>query len=97
VSDTGIGIAKKDLYYIFQPFYRADTSRSRGVSGGTSGLGLAIVNEIVRSHQGKISVRSALNRGTTFEVCFPRHKANEAPIESEETSDDGGEAAVEIV
>jgi two-component system sensor histidine kinase ResE len=95
ISDTGIGIAKKDLYYIFQPFYRADTSRSRGVSGGTSGLGLAIVNEIVRSHQGKISVRSALNRGTTFEVCFPRVKSDETKVEAEE-SDDGEEAEVEI-
>jgi signal transduction histidine kinase len=72
VTDTGIGIAKKDLFYIFQPFYRADTSRVRGVGGGTSGLGLAIVNEIVKAHQGKIFVRSVLNRGTTIEVSFPK-------------------------
>jgi signal transduction histidine kinase len=95
ISDSGIGIAKKDLYYIFQPFYRADTSRSRGVSGGTSGLGLAIVNEIVRSHQGKISVRSALNRGTTFEVMFPRLKPEEVEIETEDDNDED-EAKVEI-
>ncbi|HEY0010705.1 MAG TPA: HAMP domain-containing sensor histidine kinase [Candidatus Paceibacterota bacterium] len=72
VSDTGIGIAKEDLSYIFQPFYRADTSRARGVNGGTSGLGLAIVNEIVRAHHGKIFVRSVLNRGTTISVTFPK-------------------------
>lgn len=81
VIDTGIGIAKKDLFYIFQPFYRADTSRVRGVGGGTSGLGLAIVNEIVKAHQGKIFVRSVLNRGTTIEVTLPKLKA-------EKTSDD---------
>jgi len=74
VTDTGIGIAKKDLFYIFQPFYRADTSRARGVGKGMSGLGLAIVNEIVKAHQGRIFVRSALNRGTTIEVTFPRHQ-----------------------
>ncbi|MEA2701400.1 MAG: hypothetical protein QOE22_109 [Candidatus Parcubacteria bacterium] len=74
VTDTGIGIAKKDLFYIFQPFYRADTSRVRGVGGGTSGLGLAIVNEIVKAHHGKISVRSVLGRGTSIEVSLPKHQ-----------------------
>src|SRR6266481_10195961 len=72
ISDTGIGIAQKDLYHIFEPFYRADTSRARGVGSGTSGLGLAIVNEIVRLHRGTITVRSALGRGTTIELSFPR-------------------------
>lgn len=72
VSDTGIGIAQKDLFHIFEPFYRAETSRVRGVGSGTSGLGLAIVSEIVRLHRGTIVVRSALGRGTTFELSFPR-------------------------
>lgn len=72
VADTGIGIAQKDLYHIFEPFYRAETSRARGVGSGTSGLGLAIVNEIVRLHRGTITVRSALGRGTTIELSFPR-------------------------
>ena len=95
VSDTGIGIAKKDLFHIFQPFYRADTSRARGVSGGTSGLGLAIVNEIVRNHRGRISVRSALNRGTTFEIVFPRHYP--VPVVGDEEDDDSDdEARIEI-
>jgi signal transduction histidine kinase len=71
VADTGIGIAQKDLYYIFEPFYRGDTSRSRGIGSGTSGLGLAIVHDIVRVHQGTIVIRSALNRGTTIEISFP--------------------------
>ncbi len=71
VADTGIGIAQNDLYYIFEPFYRGDTSRARGIGSGTSGLGLAIVHDIVRVHQGKIVIRSALNRGTTIEISFP--------------------------
>ncbi|KND49713.1 MAG: two-component system, OmpR family, sensor histidine kinase CiaH [Parcubacteria bacterium C7867-008] len=71
IVDTGIGIAQKDLYHIFEPFYRAETSRNRGVGGGTSGLGLAIVNEIVRLHRGTITVRSAVGHGTTMELCFP--------------------------
>jgi signal transduction histidine kinase len=72
ISDTGIGIAQKDLYHIFEPFYRGDTSRARGVGTGTSGLGLAIVNEIVRLHRGSITIRSALGEGTSFRVTLPR-------------------------
>lgn len=72
VIDTGIGIARKDLSYIFQPFYRGDTSRERGIGSGTSGLGLAIVHDIVRAHSGYIVIRSALNRGTTIELCFTK-------------------------
>lgn len=75
VADSGIGIAQKDLYHIFEPFYRADTSRARGVGTGSSGLGLAIVNEIVRLHRGSISIKSALNQGTTIKVYFPQGKA----------------------
>lgn len=78
VADTGIGISRSDLYYIFQPFFRADTSRARGVGAkSSSGLGLAIVNEIVRMHKGRIFVRSALNRGTTIEITLPRLSAEE--------------------
>lgn len=71
VRDTGIGIAQKDLYHVFEPFYRGDTSRARGIGTGTSGLGLAIVNEIVRLHHGAIRIRSELGNGTTIEVSFP--------------------------
>jgi signal transduction histidine kinase len=82
VADTGIGIAQKDLYHIFEPFYRAETSRARGVGSGTSGLGLAIVNEIVRLHRGSIIVRSVLGRGTTIELSFPpygQHETSDTP------------------
>lgn len=71
VADTGIGVNQKDLFHIFEPFYRGDTSRARGVGSGTSGLGLAIVNELVRLHKGSITIRSALGRGTIVKITFP--------------------------
>lgn len=69
VQDSGMGIARKDLFRIFEPFYRADPSRTKGAGG--SGLGLAIVSELVKMHQGRITIRSALGRGTTVAVVFP--------------------------
>lgn len=83
VQDSGIGIARKDLFRIFEPFYRADPSRTKGAGG--SGLGLAIVSELIKMHQGKITIRSAIGRGTTVSVLFPgvRGKAtvgNEADL-----------------
>jgi signal transduction histidine kinase len=68
VSDNGIGIAQEDLFHIFEPFYRADTSRVRRVRKGGSGIGLTIVNEIVRVHHGKITIQSTPKRGTTVTV-----------------------------
>lgn len=75
VEDSGIGIARNDLFRIFEPFYRTDQSRNR--SQGGSGLGLAIVSELVKLHQGKIVIRSAVGRGTTVTVLIPaaRRKA----------------------
>jgi signal transduction histidine kinase len=87
VIDTGIGIAQQDLYHVFQPYYRGDTSRERGIGKGTSGLGLAIVNDIVRAHSGSIVIRSALNKGTTIELSFPR--LNAEPLATEPAEDDG--------
>jgi len=69
VQDSGIGIARKDLFRIFEPFYRSDPSRRRGVGG--SGLGLTIVSELVKLHNGKITVRSAEGQGTAVTVLFP--------------------------
>jgi len=71
VKDTGIGIDQKDLFHIFEPFYRGDTSRARGIGTGTSGLGLAIVNEIVRLHKGAITIRSTPGKGTEIRVILP--------------------------
>lgn len=69
VQDFGIGIARRDLFRIFEPYYRADPSRRRGE--GSSGLGLTIVSELVRIHNGKITVRSGEGRGTTISVLLP--------------------------
>jgi signal transduction histidine kinase len=69
VSDTGQGIAPEDLPYIFDRFYRADRSRTRG-SGG-AGLGLAIAKQIVVAHGGAIWAESELGKGTRISVALP--------------------------
>ena len=66
VRDSGIGIAKEDQDKVFERFYRVDKARSREIGG--NGLGLSIASEIVRLHEGKISVESELGQGTKFIV-----------------------------
>jgi signal transduction histidine kinase len=70
VADTGSGIPAEAVPHIFDRFYQADASRQGGERHG-AGLGLAIVHEIVAAHGGRISVRSALERGTAFIVHLP--------------------------
>jgi signal transduction histidine kinase len=67
ISDTGIGISKEALPHIFEPFYRADNSRS----ADGSGLGLSIVRSHISFHRGAIAVRSELGKGTKFTVALP--------------------------
>ncbi len=66
--DSGIGIRKEDLTYVFQRFYRGDESRSRKTGG--AGIGLSIVKELVKAHGGIITVDSELGKGSTFTIKF---------------------------
>ncbi len=70
VTDTGAGMTPEVAAHIFERFYQADASRQGG-GKHSAGLGLAIVQEIVRAHGGKISVRSAPGAGSTFTVSLP--------------------------
>ncbi len=70
ITDTGIGIAKEELPYIFERFYRADKSRNRATGG--SGIGLTIVKSIIDAHGGHITVDSRLEEGTVFTVTLPK-------------------------
>ena len=68
VADTGSGIPKELRERVFEPFFRVDKSRSRKLGG--VGLGLALVREIVRVHDGSITVKSNQSGGTILEVIF---------------------------
>ena len=69
VADTGPGISAEDLPHVFERFYRSDKSRT--VSNGNAGLGLAISKAIVEAHGGTIEVSSQYGQGTTFAVRLP--------------------------
>jgi PAS domain S-box-containing protein len=79
VTDTGAGIPPEQLNRIFEPFY---TTKEKG-----SGLGLMIVQRIVRAHDGRIELESQVGRGTTFRLWFPLHERKprllEAPLHTE--------------
>ncbi|MBL9145067.1 MAG: heavy metal sensor histidine kinase [Verrucomicrobiaceae bacterium] len=69
VSDTGPGIGADHLPHLFERFYRVDKARSR--EHGGAGLGLAIVEALVKAHGGSVAVASTVGRGTTFMVRLP--------------------------
>jgi two-component system, OmpR family, sensor kinase len=75
VADHGPGLAEGDVGRIFEPFYRADPSRSRD-SGG-AGLGLSIVSAVVAAHGGHVKVTKTEGGGATFEVELPLAQSNE--------------------
>ncbi|GGL46512.1 HAMP domain-containing sensor histidine kinase [Sporolactobacillus putidus] len=72
VSDTGIGISKEELPYIFERFYRVEKSRARKYGG--TGLGLSIVKKYVEMQGGTVQVDSEPGTGTTFTLIFPQEK-----------------------
>jgi signal transduction histidine kinase len=69
IEDTGQGIPKDELPYIFERFYRVEKSRSRDYGG--TGLGLSIVKNLIELQDGSIQVESEVGSGTRFEICFP--------------------------
>ncbi|MBN1121047.1 MAG: hypothetical protein JXJ17_08210 [Anaerolineae bacterium] len=79
VSDTGIGIPAHARQIIFEKFRQVDSSRSRGYEG--AGLGLAIVNELVRVMDGQIQVDSAPGEGSTFTVILPLVSGEKVEVE----------------
>lgn len=70
VSDQGPGLSQEDQARIFERFYRADPSRVRN-GGEGSGLGLSIVDAVMKAHRGSVTVRSDLGKGATFTLFFP--------------------------
>jgi two-component system phosphate regulon sensor histidine kinase PhoR len=76
VTDTGAGIAEKDLPRLTERFYRVDKARSRELGG--TGLGLAIVKHIVQAHGGELKIESILNKGTTVRVFLPAVAARDS-------------------
>jgi len=71
VKDHGQGISKKDLPFVFDRFYRANSSRTGSTTPGF-GLGLSIAKMIVENHHGSIKVESRLGKGSTFTVTLPK-------------------------
>ena len=92
VADNGIGIAKENLNKIFDKFTQLDTSFSRENEG--SGIGLSIVKSFVLLHNGKISVKSELNKGTSFLIELPLTETSN--VETEDASYDNLSENVKI-
>jgi signal transduction histidine kinase len=69
ISDSGVGIAKKDIARLFKKFSRIDNPLSTAVGG--TGLGLYLAGKIIELHKGKINVESKIGKGTTFAIQLP--------------------------
>jgi signal transduction histidine kinase len=73
VRDSGMGISKENLANVFSRFWQADTSAQRKFQG--AGIGLALVKELVEVQEGRVTVESEVEKGTTFTITSPYHKA----------------------
>ncbi|MFT5163655.1 MAG: signal transduction histidine kinase/DNA-binding response OmpR family regulator, partial [Alteromonadaceae bacterium] len=84
IIDTGIGISPQDQDIVFNRFTRADAKRNKNIPG--AGIGLALVKELISSHQGSIELTSEVGEGSTFTVTLPisakTAKQNQSAIES---------------
>ena len=70
VIDSGDGIPEEDVPFVFDRFYKADKARTRGKTG--TGIGLAIVANVIRSHDGEVQVESELGKGSVFRIQLPK-------------------------
>lgn len=77
IRDTGIGIAPEEQHRLFQPFVQIDSSLNREHSG--TGLGLALVRRLVELHQGTVSLKSVVGKGSCFTIHLPYHLPQPAP------------------
>lgn len=84
VADSGIGISKEDLLHIFDRFFRVKGKATRNITG--SGLGLALVKEVVAAHQGYLDVQSTPDEGTTVTLSFPLAQNNGTLAKNQELS-----------
>src|SRR3989442_7541166 len=78
VADYGVGIPPEALPKLFSKFFRVDNQETRHISG--TGLGLALVKEIVEAHQGRVGVESAQGQGSTFSFTLPAAELPEQPL-----------------
>jgi two-component system, OmpR family, phosphate regulon sensor histidine kinase PhoR len=69
VRDSGIGIPADERAHIFTKFHRGEQARTRGIKG--TGIGLAMVRQIVEAHRGRVEVDSAQGAGSTFTIVLP--------------------------
>jgi len=74
IKDTGVGIDKDKIPHIFEPFFQEESSSSRQYGG--TGLGLSIVKKLIETNNGKITVESVKDKGTTFTVSFQMASAH---------------------
>ncbi|HEX2915559.1 MAG TPA: ATP-binding protein [Chloroflexia bacterium] len=91
ISDTGCGIPPNELLHIFERFHQVEGTRSRTHEG--SGIGLALVQELIHLHGGRIEVSSKEGEGTLFTVTLPLGKAHLNPSHIKESSSESGEIA----
>lgn len=86
ISDNGQGIEEQDLPFVFDRFFRAEASRSS--ERGGSGIGLAIVKQIIKAHHGTMGIDSKINQGTTIHFTLPVADVNDNRERQDETDTD---------
>lgn len=98
VSDTGTGIPEQELEHIFDRFYQASNADAEDVTG--TGIGLALIKELVELHKGSVEVESEVGKGSTFQVLLPLGKAHlkdEEIVRISQIKETATEAAVQTV